>query len=284
MAAVPKEQRNPRIVVTTLVLSRHLRREEHGPGGRLVLYGSSSSHITEEAEYLQKQLPQLSGSQSRGWSHSPVVRTLKETEEQLLLVSKENQVLRIKLEALREAGAQVLRSSSQKLSENYQTKSEELKKSHEQEKQQIQAFRLQQEKKLQESRETTNHLAESLQEKCSSIQEMENRLQRMQEEKKTLLERKKSLEERLQQMMAREDGKRCLDLQGQISSLQEQISHLQHLIQRQHHSLRGIIQEAEVLKNKLKSQDARIEKLTEKLSTLETQNQELKEQLELWSG
>ncbi|XP_030323568.1 coiled-coil domain-containing protein 68 [Calypte anna] len=284
MAAVPKEQRTPRIVVTTLLLTKQLTREDHGPEGNFVLYGSSSSQITEEAEYVQK-LPQLSGSQSRDWSHSPVVRTLKETEEQLLLVSKENQVLRIKLEALREAGAQVLRSSSQKLAENYQTKSEGLKKSHEHEKQQIQVFRLQQEKKLQESRETTNHLAESLQEKSSCIQEMEDRLQRMQEEKKTLLERKKSFEERLQQMMAREeDGRGCLDLQGQIATLQEQISHLQHLIQRQHHGLRGIIQEAEVLKNKLKSQDARIEKLTEKLSTLETQNQELKEQLEFWSG
>ncbi|KAM9367415.1 coiled-coil domain-containing protein 68 [Phaethornis superciliosus] len=281
MAASPKEQRSPRILMTTLLLTRHLTREDHGPEGNLVLYGSSSSQITEEAEYVQK-FSQLSGnpaqSQSRDWSHSPVVRTLKETEEQLLVVSKENQVLRIKLEALREAGVQVLRSSSQKLYENYQTGSEELKKNHEHEKQQIQVYNLHQEEKLQESRENTNLLAESLQEKCSCIQEMENRLQRMEEEKKTLLERKKSFEERLQQMMAREgDGKRYLDLQRQISTLQEQISHLQHLIQMQHHGLRGIIQEAEELKNKLKSQDERIENLTEKLTTLEIQAQEARE-------
>lgn len=36
-------------------------------------------------------------SKSSVWSCGPVARTMKETEEQLLLVSRENQVLKIKV-------------------------------------------------------------------------------------------------------------------------------------------------------------------------------------------
>ncbi|XP_063177363.1 coiled-coil domain-containing protein 68 isoform X1 [Chroicocephalus ridibundus] len=289
MSAPSKEQRNARIVMTTLLLTEQITREDRGSEGNYVLYGSSCSQITEEAEYVKKQHPQASGSRaeskSSGWSCSPVARTMKETEEQLLLVSRENQVLKIKLEATREAGIQALRSASQKLYENYQTRSGELKKSQENEKQQIQAYNLQQEEKLRQSSEDANRLAEGLREKCTRIEEMEKRVQRMEEEKKTLMEKKMSFEKMLQQMMSRnEDGKRCLDLQRQISTLQEQISHLQRVIQAQHHSLRGIIQEAEELNNELRSQDKKIENLTEKLTTLEAQNKELKDRVEFWSG
>ncbi|XP_037228411.1 coiled-coil domain-containing protein 68-like [Falco rusticolus] len=130
--------------MTTLLLTEQVTQEDHGLEGNYVLYGSSCAQITEEAEYVKKELPQVSGnkveSKSHGWSwsRSPVVTTMKETEEQLLLVSRENQLLKIKLEAMREAGVQALSSASQKLFENYQTLSEELKKSHENEKNQIQ--------------------------------------------------------------------------------------------------------------------------------------------------
>ncbi|XP_014795249.1 PREDICTED: coiled-coil domain-containing protein 68 isoform X4 [Calidris pugnax] len=231
--------------------------------------------------------PQVSGNreEAESWSRSPVATTMKETEEQLLVVSRENQVLKIKLEATREAGVQALRSASQKLYESYQARSEELKKSQESEKKQIQAYNLQQEEKLRQSSEDANHLAEGIREKCTRITEMEQRLQRMEEEKKTLMEKKMSFEKMLQQMMSRnEDGKRCLDLQRKISTLQEQICHLQGVIQAQHQGLRGVIQEAEELNNKLRSQDEKIENLTEKLTVLEAQNKELKDRVEFWSG
>uniref|UniRef100_A0A8C3J488 Coiled-coil domain containing 68 n=1 Tax=Calidris pygmaea TaxID=425635 RepID=A0A8C3J488_9CHAR len=240
------EQRKARIVMTTLLLTEQITREDHGSEGNYVLYGSSCSQITEEAEYVRKQHPQVSGNreEAESWSRSPVATTMKETEEQLLVVSRENQVLKIKLEATREAGVQALRSASQKLYENYQARSEELKKSQESEKKQIQAYNLQQEEKLRQSSEDANHLAEGIREKCTRITEMEQRLQRMEEEKKTLMEKKMSFEKMLQQMMSRnEDGKRCLDLQRKISTLQEQICHLQGVIQAQHQGLRSVIQE-----------------------------------------
>ncbi|KAM6036717.1 coiled-coil domain-containing protein 68 isoform 2-T2 [Theristicus caerulescens] len=288
MAGPGGEQRNARIVMTTLLLTEQITQEDRGSEGNYVLYGSSCAQITEEAEYVKK-LPQVSGnkaeSQKSGWSCSPVARTVKETEEQLLLVSRENQVLKIKLEATREAGVQALRSASQKLHENYQTRSEELKKSHENEKKQIQAHNLQQEEKLQQSSENASRLAESIRDKCTRIAEMEKRVQRMEEEKKTLIEKKMSLEKMLQQMMSRnEDSKRCLDLQRQIFTLREQICHLQRVIQAQHRGLRGVIQEAEELKKELRSQDKKIENLTEKLTALEVRNKELKDRVEFWSG
>ncbi|KAM6293968.1 coiled-coil domain-containing protein 68 [Aegotheles albertisi] len=289
MTTAPREQRSARIVMTTLLLTEQVTREDHGSEGSYVLYGSSCSQITEEAEYMKQQLPQDLGNKaepkSSSWSRSPIARTMKETEEQLLVVRRENQVLKIKLEATREAGVQALRSASQRLHENYQTRSEEVKKSHENEKQQIQASNLQREEELQERTENTTHLAEDLQEKCTRIAVLEKRVQRMEEEKKTLIEKKMSFERILEQMMAgNDDGKRCLELQRQIFTLREQISHLQHLIQTQHHGLRGVIQEAEELNKELRSQDKKIENLTEKLSALEAQNKELKDHVEFWSG
>ncbi|XP_009584986.1 PREDICTED: coiled-coil domain-containing protein 68 [Fulmarus glacialis] len=304
--------------MTTLLLTEQVTREDRGSEGNYVLYGSSCAQITEEAEYVKK-LPQVSGnrveSRNSGWSCSPVARTMKETEEQLLLVSRENQVLKIKLEATREAGVQALRSASQKLYKNYQTRSEELKKSHENEKKEIQAYRLQQEEKLQQSSEHASRLAEGIGEKCTRIAEMEKRLQRMEEKNATvsirnpgqandccsnrtaactetrrkivLLYREFSsvvlvaLEEAMAPCIV---FLMCLDLQKQISTLQEQICHLQRVIQAQHHSLRSVIQEAEELNNELRSQDKKIENLTEKLTALEAQNKELKDRVEFWSG
>ncbi|XP_055555397.1 coiled-coil domain-containing protein 68 [Falco cherrug] len=291
MAAAAGGQRNAHIVMTTLLLTEQVMREDRGSEGNYILYGSSRAQITEEAEYVKKELSQVSDnkaeSKSHGWSWSrrPVTTMMKETEEQLLLVSRENQLLKIKLEAMREAGVQALSSASQKLYENYQTQSEELKKSHENEKNQIQAYNLQQEEKLQQSSETTSRLAEGIKEKWTHIAELERHVQRMEEEKKTLTEKKMSFEKMLQQMMARkEDSKRCLDLQRQISTLQHQICHLQHLIQAQHHSLRSVIQEAEELNNTLRSQDKKIENLTEKLAALEAQSKELKDRVAFWCG
>ncbi|XP_075267766.1 LOW QUALITY PROTEIN: coiled-coil domain-containing protein 68-like [Opisthocomus hoazin] len=276
MAAPSEEQKNARIVMTTLLLTEQITREDRGSEGNYVLYGSSCSQITEEAEYVKKQLPPVSGSraeaQSSGWSCSPVATTMKETEEQLLLVSRENQVLKIKLEATREAGVQALRSASQNLYENYLTRSEEAKKRHENEKQQIQASNLQREEELQKGAETAGRLAARIREKHTRIAEMEERVRRMEEEKKTLIEKKMSFEKMLQQMMSRnEDGKRCLDLQRQISTLREQIQHLQLVIRVQHHGLRAVIQEAEELKKEIGSQDKQIEHLAEKLAALEAQ-------------
>ncbi|XP_048787771.1 coiled-coil domain-containing protein 68 isoform X2 [Lagopus muta] len=63
-------------------------------------------------------------------------------DQQLLDLNHQNRILRLQLEATREAGIQALKSASQRFSETYKKKQEELKKSHHEEKQRMEAGRI----------------------------------------------------------------------------------------------------------------------------------------------
>ncbi|XP_037007881.2 coiled-coil domain-containing protein 68 isoform X2 [Artibeus jamaicensis] len=194
---------------------------------------------------------------------------------QLLEMNRENEVLKIKLEASREAGAAVLRNVAHRLFEIYETQSEEVKKKHEDSKHSLQVNRLEKEQELKQQLENLNQAAEKLEEKQNQVAALENLVQRMEKEKSTLLERKLSLENQLLQLKSSKTcAKSCQDLQKEISVLQEQISHLQFVIHSQHQHLRRVIQEMEGLKNNLKEQDKRIENLKEKVNILEAQRTE----------
>ncbi|KAL4838691.1 hypothetical protein H8958_007978 [Nasalis larvatus] len=281
------------------------------------LYESTSAHIIEETEYVKKIRTTLEkirtqmfkdeirhdstsnkldtkhcGNQQDSDSEMDpsccsldlLMKKIKGKDLQLLEMNKENEVLKIKLEASREAGAATLRNVAQRLFENYQTQSEEVRKKHEDSKHVLQVNKLEKEQKLKQHVENLNQVAEKLEEKHSQITELENLVQRMEKEKRTLLERKLSLENKLLQLKSSATcGKSCQDLQRAISILQEQISHLQFVIHSQHQNLRSVIQEMEGLKNNLKEQDKRIENLKEKVNILEAQNKELKTQVALSS-
>ncbi|XP_073925888.1 coiled-coil domain-containing protein 68 isoform X2 [Castor canadensis] len=271
------------------------------------LYESTSAHIIEETEYVRKIRTTLEkirkqmfkneiGHNSRNHkleakhcgniqngsdsemdpsccSLEVLMEKMRGKDLQLLQMNKENEVLKIKLEASREAGAAALRNVAQKLFENYQMQSEDVRKKHEDSKLLLQVNKLDKEEKLKQHVENLNQVAEKLEEKHRQITELENFVQRMEKEKKALLERKLSLESKLLQLKSNASyTKSCQDLQMEISILQEQISHLQFVIHSQHQQLRSIIQEMEGLKNNLKEQDKRIENLKEKVNILETQN------------
>ncbi|XP_034630696.1 coiled-coil domain-containing protein 68 isoform X2 [Trachemys scripta elegans] len=275
-------------MTTAVRLTEHVTREDQGMEGNSVLYGSSCAKITEETEYIKKQPFRVPRNELEGEkdtlnsSYNLTLEKLKETDQQLLLVNRENEILKIKLDATREAGAQSLRHASKSLYENYCSRSEELKKKHEDDKQLMQACKLEQEQKLKQNLENVNCVTERLEEKYSRIADMEKRVQRMEEEKKALIEKKQSFEEKL--LSNSEDTKSCLDLQVEIFTVQEQISHLQHVIQTQHQSLRSVIQEIEELNNGLQNQDKKIKAMKEKINMLEAQNKELKYKVEFWSG
>ncbi|KAI5941505.1 Coiled-coil domain-containing protein 68 [Manis javanica] len=203
---------------------------------------------------------------------------------QLVEMNKENEVLKIKLEASREAGAAALRNVAQRLFETYQTQSAEVRKKYEDSKRLLQVNKLEKEQKLKQHVENLNQVAEKLEEKHDQITELENLVQRMEREKRTLLEKKLSLENKLLQLKSNATyTKSCQGLQKEISLLQEQISHLQFVIHSQHQNLRSVIQEMEGLKNNLREQDKQIENLKEKVNILEAQNKELKSKVALWS-
>ncbi|XP_027673554.2 coiled-coil domain-containing protein 68 isoform X4 [Chelonia mydas] len=271
---------------TTVRLTEHVTRDDQGMEGNYVLYGSSSAQITEETEYIKKIRSTLAKIQNQqpfrvsrneleaekdtlNSSYNLTMEKLKETDQQLLLVNRENEILKIKLDATREAGAQSLRRASKSLYENYYSRSEELKKKHEDDKLLMQASKLEQEQKLKQNLENVNCVTERLEEKYSQITDMEKLVQRMEEEKKTLIAKKQSFEEKL--LSNSEDSKSCRDLQVEIFTLQEQISHLQHVIQTQHQSLRSVIEEIEELNIGLQNQDKEIKTMKEKINMLETQ-------------
>ncbi|XP_074810001.1 coiled-coil domain-containing protein 68 isoform X2 [Natator depressus] len=273
---------------TTVRLTEHVTRDDQGMEGNYVLYGSSSAQITEETEYIKKQPFRVPRNEleaekdTLNSSYNLTMEKLKETDQQLLLVNRENEILKIKLDATREAGAQSLRHASKRLYENYYSRSEELKKKHEDDKLLMQASKLEQEQKLKQNLENVNCVTERLEEKYSQITDMEKLVQRMEEEKKTLIAKKQSFEEKL--LSNSEDTKSCRDLQVEIFTLQEQISHLQHVIQTQHQSLRSVIEEIEELNIGLQNQDKKIKTMKEKINMLEAQNKELKYKVEFWSG
>uniref|UniRef100_A0A8D2DXZ9 Coiled-coil domain containing 68 n=1 Tax=Sciurus vulgaris TaxID=55149 RepID=A0A8D2DXZ9_SCIVU len=281
-------------------------------------YESTSAHIIEETEYVKKIRTTLEKIRNQmfkdevgpnstnhkleakpcgNFQNGPdsevdpsccsldlLMEKLRGKDLQLLEVNKQNEVLKIKLEASREAGAAALRNVAQKLFENYQTQSEDVRKKHEDSKHLLQVKKLEKEQKLKQHVENLNQVTDKLEEKQSQITELENLLERMEQEKRTLLERKLSLETKLLQLESNTAyAKSCQDLQTEISILQEQISHLQFVIHSQHQNLRSVILEMEGLKNNLKEQDKRIENLKEKVNILEAQNKELKTKVALWS-
>ncbi|XP_045152220.1 coiled-coil domain-containing protein 68 isoform X2 [Echinops telfairi] len=293
------------VTVTTEVAPRTRTKENSA------LYESTSARIIEETEYVKKirttlekvrnQMfkdeagPSNANNRCQNGSGSEVgpsgVNTLDRLMErmrgkelQLLEMNRENEVLKIKLEASREAGAAALRNVAQRLFENYQRQSEDVRKGHEDHRHSLQVTKLEKEQTLKQHAEHLNQVAVKLEEKHNRITELENLLQQMEKEKRMLLERKTSLENKLLQLKpSAAYTKSCQDLQMEIATLQEQISHLQSVIHSQHQTLRGVIQEMEGLKKSVKEQDKRIENLKEKIKILEAQNKELKTKVAFWS-
>ncbi|XP_072462097.1 coiled-coil domain-containing protein 68 [Notamacropus eugenii] len=303
------------LTMTKEVLQEDTRVEDEN----LELYESTSAHIIEETEYVKKIRTTLekiryqifkdetghkntnhklgakpcchnaeAGPESQvEISHSSfdvMMEKMKDKDQQLLEMNKENEVLKIKLEASREAGAAALRNVAQKLFESYHKRSEDLKKKHEDDKKLLQASNLEKEQKFKHRVESLKQVTERLEGKHSQITELENLVQRMEAEKKLLLERKASLQTKLEQLrLNSKNSTSCKDLQTEISTLQKRISYLQFVIHSQQQNLRSVIQEMEELKNDVKEQDKRIETLKEKVNVLEAQNKDLKSKIELWS-
>ncbi|XP_066474177.1 coiled-coil domain-containing protein 68 [Tiliqua scincoides] len=306
-----------RIMTTTLVVTRHILREDQGTEGNFLLYGTTTSEITEETEYIKQIRSTLAKVQSQlcksescrevadgmldskphfqesGWdfdeetlasSYKETMEKIKRTEDELLRVNKENEQLKFKLEAVREAGAESVKIGARKLRENYHKRSDDLKKRHEGVIHLMKARKLEQEEKLKHSTDGLRQLNVRLFEKYVQIEELEKRVQRMEEEKKTLKEKKRLLKEKLQRMMSNaEDTKRCAEVQTDIFTLQEQISHLDHVIHSQHQNLHNVIQQMEELNNELKHQDERIADMKEKIEMLQAKNKELKYKVDFYT-
>uniref|UniRef100_A0A803Y1G4 Coiled-coil domain containing 68 n=1 Tax=Meleagris gallopavo TaxID=9103 RepID=A0A803Y1G4_MELGA len=182
-------------------------------------------------------------------------------EQQLLDLNHQNRILRLQLEATREAGIQALKSASQKLSDTYRKRWEELKKTQKDEKRRMEDTRKEWKRKMEEEEEKNRRLAE-----------VEERLKRMEEEKQILSEKKRNLEVLLHQTPLTTSAiHRNPILEREIRTLEDQLRHLQVVIGSQHHALHCIIYNAEELRNESRRQDERIEEMEERLLGLEAE-------------
>nr|XP_048275449.1 coiled-coil domain-containing protein 68 isoform X3 [Myodes glareolus] len=193
------------VTVTTEVPPRRKTEDDS------VLCASSSAHILEETEYVRKirttlekirnhmfkdeagqghanskQDAEQSGSLQNGSESSTdptsldlLMENMRRKDQQLLEMNRENEVLKIKLEASREAGAAALRNVAQRLFDNYQTHSEDMKKRHEESKHLLQINNLEKEQMLKQRTENLSQLSEKLEEKHVQIIGLENRVHRM---------------------------------------------------------------------------------------------------------
>uniref|UniRef100_A0A8C2MBR9 Coiled-coil domain containing 68 n=1 Tax=Cricetulus griseus TaxID=10029 RepID=A0A8C2MBR9_CRIGR len=183
--------------------------------GDSVLYGSSSAHIIEETEYVKKirttlekvrnhmfkdeeehgnENYLLDAEQSGNFQNGSDLTTdpnsldflmenMRRKDQQLLEMNRENEMLKIKLEASREAGAAALRNVAQRLFDNYQTHSEDMKKKQEDGRRLLQINSLEKEQTLKQRAENLSQLSEKLEEKHGQIIGLENRVQRMENNK-----------------------------------------------------------------------------------------------------
>ncbi|XP_068419357.1 coiled-coil domain-containing protein 68 isoform X2 [Eschrichtius robustus] len=206
-------------------------------------YESTSAHITEETEYVKKirttlekirnqifkdEVRHNSTNHKQDAKHCRHIQNgfdseldpsccsldllmerIKGKDLQLLEMNKENEVLKIKLEASREAGAAALRNVAQRLFENYQTQSKEVRQKHEDSRHLLQVNTLEKEQKLKQHVENLNQIAEKLEEKHNQITELENLVQRM--------EKMEGLKNNL-----KEQDKRIEDLKEKVNILEAQ--------------------------------------------------------------
>uniref|UniRef100_A0ABK0LS78 Coiled-coil domain containing 68 n=1 Tax=Rattus norvegicus TaxID=10116 RepID=A0ABK0LS78_RAT len=178
---------------------------------RSIFSGPSSAQIIEETEYVRKIRTTLekirnrmfkeedgrgnarhkvdaeqSGNVQNGLDSTTdptrldlLLESMRRKDQQLLEMNKENEVLQIKLEASREAGAAALRNAAQRLFDNYQTQSEDLEKKHKDSKHVLQVNKLEKEQTLKQRAKNLSQLSEKLGEKHEQIVGLENRVQRM---------------------------------------------------------------------------------------------------------
>ncbi|NP_001071135.1 coiled-coil domain-containing protein 68 [Rattus norvegicus] len=196
---------------------------------RSIFSGPSSAQIIEETEYVRKIRTTLekirnrmfkeedgrgnarhkvdaeqSGNVQNGLDSTTdptrldlLLESMRRKDQQLLEMNKENEVLQIKLEASREAGAAALRNAAQRLFDNYQTQSEDLEKKHKDSKHVLQVNKLEKEQTLKQRAKNLSQLSEKLGEKHEQIVGLENRVQRMENMeglKNTLKEQDKKIE------------------------------------------------------------------------------------------
>ncbi|XP_039606357.1 coiled-coil domain-containing protein 68-like [Polypterus senegalus] len=214
---------------------------------------------------------------------------IKATDLHLSHVHMENEDLKLKLEASREAGAISLRGATRWLFDVYQTQLDETRRKYGQEKQALQQNVEDWQQNLATCMTNIDGSIIALQEKEYRVLEKEKLIERMKKEKKVLMERKEMVEKNILWKLSQRHcspiiDKSLMSSQRERSTLRDQIIHLDHVILDQDKIMRGYIFQIDRLKKELLFQDESIANLHERLHSLEAQNKELKYLVNFWSS
>ncbi|XP_029104442.1 coiled-coil domain-containing protein 68-like [Scleropages formosus] len=232
---------------------------------------------------------QLRGRTSPHPRHRRVLEELNAKESQLSGILAENRELRLKLEALREAGAETLRNASARLFQRYRKQMQEEKEAYGELKRTLQTRITEQEDKLSTRLKRLKSLERKLQDKQHEVREMETRIERMREERIALTARKNLIEHKTMCKLSkvhkpRLEAESLRSHKVEICTLGEKICHLDDVILSQSNKIRCYLQQIKELNVDLSAQESAVESLTEKLHAAQAQNEELKYLLEFWSS
>ncbi|MFT7815032.1 coiled-coil domain-containing protein 68 [Arapaima gigas] len=219
--------------------------------------------------------------------HCQVLEDLQMKETQLSNILMENQELQLKLEALREAGAETLKNAATRLLHQHQQQAQEQKEMYGELKKVLQTHIMELDGKICARLKHLNSLERKLQDKQQKVYEIEKLTERMKEEQTALITKRNVIEHKIRCKLSNvhKPGPEAESLRShkiEICTLGEKIYHLDDMILAQSNKIHFYLQQIKLLNVDLTAQENAVESLTEKLHAVQAKNEELKYMVEFW--
>uniref|UniRef100_A0A3B3B7T6 Myocardial zonula adherens protein n=1 Tax=Oryzias melastigma TaxID=30732 RepID=A0A3B3B7T6_ORYME len=209
---------------------------------------------------------------------------LMHKEQELAAAHAENQMLKLQVEASREAGAQSLRDLSAKLQKEYEEKLHEEQQKHREEIEKLQARLDEYIKRLEEVERNLKIAEQRVAEKDQRIMEVDRLLDCMGKEKSHLQCKLQECEQRLRLIEMNDTtdafaAKRSKELRDEAMGLRERIKHLNDMVFCQQKKIKALIEEVQSLRTQVAQKDMFISELLDRIAIVECENNELEDKL-----
>ncbi|XP_068168586.1 putative leucine-rich repeat-containing protein DDB_G0290503 [Antennarius striatus] len=209
---------------------------------------------------------------------------LTDKESELSAAQIENQTLRLKVEASREAQTQALQELSAKLQKEYEEKLQEEQQRHREEIENLQVQLDEYIRRLEEAEKNIRIAEATIEERDQKIIEVERLLDCMGKEKSHFQTKLEDCEKRLR-LLEQSDVtdatviKRTKELKSESVDLRERIKHLNDMVFCQQRKIKGMIEEVECLRGQVAQKDLFISELLDRIAIVECENNELEDKL-----
>ncbi|XP_068597643.1 myosin-9-like [Brachionichthys hirsutus] len=209
---------------------------------------------------------------------------LRDKESELAAAQFENQSLKLKVEASREAQSQALQELSAKLQKEYEEKLQEEQRKHREAIEGLQAQLDEYIIRLEEAEKNIRTAEAGIAERDQRIIEVERLLDCMGNEKSQLQKKLDDCEKRLHflELCDTTDAtviNRNKELQSESVDLRERIKHLNDMVFCQQRKIKAMIEEVECLRGQVAQKDLFISELLDRIAIVECENNELEDKL-----